>query len=129
MKEGNIGCPRRGCSCHIKCITATFLAALMWRGPVNSAALATTTHRKIGECPMRQALKWGSKWSTSVKPWWLQEDYIRKGSPHELGDGEKRKLEQKNGARTIVCEQWPVFIPYVFSDQKSIDMKGIFIFN
>ena len=31
---------------HIKCITATFLAAFTWRKPLNSAALATTTHRR-----------------------------------------------------------------------------------
>ena len=31
---------------RIKCTTATFLAAFMWRRPLNSAALATTTHRK-----------------------------------------------------------------------------------
>ena len=30
-------------------MTATFLATLMWRGLVNSVALATTTHRKMGE--------------------------------------------------------------------------------
>ena len=30
-------------------MTATFLAALMWRGLVNSVALATTTHKKMGE--------------------------------------------------------------------------------
>ena len=30
----------------IKCITATFLATFMWRRPLNSAALATTTHRR-----------------------------------------------------------------------------------
>ena len=30
-------------------MAATFLAALMWRGLVNSVALATTTHKKIGE--------------------------------------------------------------------------------
>ena len=28
---------------------ATFLAALMWRGLANNVALATTTHRKMGE--------------------------------------------------------------------------------
>ena len=31
---------------RIKCITATFLATFMWRRPLNSAALAITTHRK-----------------------------------------------------------------------------------
>ena len=30
-------------------MTATFLAALTWRGLVNSVTLATTTHRKMGE--------------------------------------------------------------------------------
>ena len=33
--------------CHrIKCMTATLLAAFMWRRPLNSVTLATTTHRK-----------------------------------------------------------------------------------
>ena len=35
-------------SCHhcIKCTATTFLAAFIWRRPLNSIALATTTHRK-----------------------------------------------------------------------------------
>ena len=37
---------RESCRHRIKCIAATFLAAFMWRKPLNSAALATTTHRK-----------------------------------------------------------------------------------
>ena len=32
---------------HIKCITATSLAAFMWRRPLNSAVLATITHRRL----------------------------------------------------------------------------------
>ena len=32
---------------HIKCTEATFLAAFMWRRPLNNAALATTTHKKL----------------------------------------------------------------------------------
>ena len=34
--------------CHhcIKCTAAAFLAAFMWRRPLNSATLATTTHRE-----------------------------------------------------------------------------------
>ena len=31
---------------HIKCTIATFLAAFMWRRPLNSATLANATHRK-----------------------------------------------------------------------------------
>jgi len=36
---------RESCYHRIECITATFLAAFMCRRPLNSAALATTTHR------------------------------------------------------------------------------------
>ena len=37
---------RESCCHRIKCTTATFLAAFMLRRPLNSIALATTTHRK-----------------------------------------------------------------------------------
>ena len=36
---------RKGCCHRIKCFAANFLAALMWRRPLNSAALAIPTHR------------------------------------------------------------------------------------
>ena len=37
---------RENCYYRIECIAATFLVEFMWRRPLNSAALATTTHRK-----------------------------------------------------------------------------------
>ena len=37
---------KESCYHHIKCTVATFLAAFMWRKPLNSAALTTTTHRR-----------------------------------------------------------------------------------
>ena len=37
---------RESCYHRIECTTATFLTAFMWRRPLNSATLATTTHRK-----------------------------------------------------------------------------------
>ena len=37
---------RKSCYHRIKCTEATFLATFMWRRLLNSAALATTTHRK-----------------------------------------------------------------------------------
>ena len=37
----------RKCCCHrIKCSTANFLAALIWRRPLNSVVLATPTYRR-----------------------------------------------------------------------------------
>ena len=37
---------RENCYHHIECTATTFLTAFMWRRPLNSVALATTTHRK-----------------------------------------------------------------------------------
>ena len=37
---------RESCYRRIKCITATLLAVLMWRRPLNNVVLAITTHRK-----------------------------------------------------------------------------------
>ena len=37
---------RKICCHRIECFAAIFLAAFMWRRPLNSAALATTTHRR-----------------------------------------------------------------------------------
>ena len=37
---------RKNCCRRIECPEANFLAAFMWRRPLNSVALATTTHRR-----------------------------------------------------------------------------------
>ena len=37
---------RESCHHRIKCTAAIFLVTFMWRRPLNSAILATTTHRK-----------------------------------------------------------------------------------
>ena len=38
---------KKNCYHRIKCTAATFLAALIWRKPLNSTVLAITTHRKL----------------------------------------------------------------------------------
>ena len=40
---------RESCYHRIKCTAVTFLAAFMWRRPLNSTTLAITTHRKAKE--------------------------------------------------------------------------------
>ena len=47
--SGNTKYFRKNCHHHIKCTTTTFLAALMWRKPLNSVALTTTTHKGLKE--------------------------------------------------------------------------------
>ena len=43
---GTQKCLKKSCYHHIECTATTFLAAFMWRRPLNSAVLATTTHKK-----------------------------------------------------------------------------------
>ena len=45
-KRGTQKYLRESCYHSIECTAATFLTAFMWRRPLNSIALATTTHRK-----------------------------------------------------------------------------------
>ena len=46
-KEGNPKYLSKGCHHHIKCITTTLLATFMKRRPLNSATLATATHKEM----------------------------------------------------------------------------------
>ena len=46
-REENLKYLRKNCHHHIKCTAATFLATLMWRKPLNSAALTAATHRGL----------------------------------------------------------------------------------
>ena len=48
-KEGNTKYLSKSCHHHIECTTAIFLAALMWRRPLNSVTLAITTHKELKE--------------------------------------------------------------------------------
>ena len=40
-------CPRKNCCHRIECPTANFLTAFIWKRPLNSAALATITYRRL----------------------------------------------------------------------------------
>ena len=48
-KEGNTKYLSKSCHHHIECTTTTFLAAFMWRRPLNSVVLATATHKELKE--------------------------------------------------------------------------------
>ena len=46
-KEGNPKYLSKSCPHHIKYTAATFLAALMWRRPLNSVILAAAAHKGL----------------------------------------------------------------------------------
>ena len=61
-----------GESCYhrIKCSTANSLTALMWRTPLNSATLATPTHRgpeRMSDGTSAQVMAWAiNKWRAKI---------------------------------------------------------------
>ena len=81
-------------------MTATFLAALMWRGLANSVILATTTHRKMGEISDGTGTQVKVQMINKCKVLMTSKGYIREGSPHEEEDEKKEELrteeEEKN---------------------------------
>ena len=98
-------------------MAATFLAALMWRGLVNSVALATTTHRKMEGMSNGAGTQVKVQMINKCKALMTSRGLYKKGSPHEEGDGEKKgNLEQKNSVRTIAFEQRPIYLLHVSSN-------------
>ena len=76
-------------------MTATFLAALMWRGLANSVILATTTHRKMGEISDGTGTQVKVQMINKCKVLMTSRGYIREGSPHEEEDEKKEELRTK----------------------------------
>ena len=76
-------------------MTATFLAALMWRRPVNSAALAITTYRKMEEVFNGTITQVRVQINNKCKAMMASRRLYKKRSPHEERDREKG--EEKRG--------------------------------
>ena len=60
---------RKSCCHRIECSTANFLAAFMWRRPLNSAVLATPTHKGPKGVP--------DKTNTQVVAWMINKWRIK----------------------------------------------------
>jgi len=73
-KEQDRGRPqnilRESCYHHIKCFVTNFLATLMWKRPLNSAALTTSTHRgpeRVSDGTSTQVEAWMiNKWRAKI---------------------------------------------------------------
>ena len=61
---------RESCYHYIKCFAANFLAAFMWRRPLNSAALAIPTHKgpkRVSDVTSTQVMDWMiNKWRAKI---------------------------------------------------------------
>ena len=88
---------RESCYHYIKCFAANFLAAFMWRRPLNSAALAIPTHKgpeRVSNATSTQVVDWMiNKWRAKIIG---RELYNRRDSPWR-GD---KKFKGKNTIAT-----------------------------
>ena len=71
-------------------MAATFLAALMWRGLVNSVGLATTTHRKMEGMSDGTGTQVKVQMINKCKALMTSRGLYKRGSPHEEGNREKQ---------------------------------------
>ena len=72
---------RKNCYHHIKCTAATFLAAFMWRRPLNSAALAITTHRKSEKVSDGMGTQVRAQMINKCRMKMIQRDLYNMGDP------------------------------------------------
>ena len=83
-------------------MTTTFLATLMWRGLVNSVALAPTTYRKMGRMSDRTGTQVKVQMINKCKALMTSRGLHKKGSPHEEGIGKIEKEYCSNQNYTYI---------------------------
>ena len=117
---------RKSCYYRIKCTAATFLAAFMWKRPLNSAALATTTHRKpknvydgtSTQVRARMINRWRMKMIQ-------REVYNVRHPPWER----IRKIEREycSNLNCLCIQQWSIYTSVTSSDWKSTHIKTSYL--
>ena len=117
---------RKSCYHRIKCTAATFLAACMWKRPLNSTVLATTTHRKpknVSDGTSTQVrAQMINKWRMKMIQ---REVYNVKHPPWER----IRKIEREycSNLNCLCIQQWSIYISVTSSDWKSTHIKTSYL--
>ena len=92
-EERKLKISKESCYYCIKCIAATFLTAFMWRRPLNSAALTTTTHRRLKGVFDGMDTQVGTQMINKCRIKMIQKKLYNVRDPPWKGD---RKREKKN---------------------------------
>ena len=83
----------------IKCIAATFLTTFMWRRPLNSAILATTTHKKPEKVSNETYTQVRAQIINKCRIKMVQRELYNVRNPQWEGD---RRRERKNTVAIII---------------------------
>jgi len=81
---------RKSCYHRIECIAATFLAAFMWRRPLNDAVLATTTHKKAKMVSDGTCIQVRTQMTNKCRIEMVQREIYNVRDPPWGGDWKKR---------------------------------------
>ena len=125
-REENSKYLRKSCHHHIKCTGAAFLATLMWRRPLNSAALATATHRGLKGVFDGMGAQMGVQMINKCKVQMIRNSLYNVEKPPWRGANKK---EEEN---TVVCKWtliwWSVLISKILvsSDGRSFDHNNFY---
>ena len=118
-REGNSKYLRKNCYYRIKCVAATFLAAFMWRRPLNCAALATTTYRRLKEVSDETGTQVGTQMINKCGIKMIQEQLYNVKDPSWEGD---RKEREKRGSN-LNHSDWTLYSDLTSSDWKFIGIS------
>ena len=77
---------RKSCCHHIKCSAANFLAAFMWRRPLNSIVLATITHKRPKRVSDRTNTQVVAQMTNKCMIKIIQEELYNVRDPSWIGD-------------------------------------------
>ena len=100
---------RKSCYHRIKCTTATFLAAFMWRKPLNSAASVTTAHRKPEKLSNGTSTQIRAQMINKCRMKMIQrESYNMRDPPWEM-DHKNREREYCSNLNYLYTKLWSIY--------------------
>ena len=109
---------RKSCCHRIECLAANFLAAFMWRRPLNSAALTTTTHRKPERVSNGTSTQVVSQMTNKCRIKIVQKGLYNVRDPPWIKDWKKREREDCTN-QNCICNLFNWFILELTSSDRA----------
>ena len=98
----------KNCHHHIKCITTTLLATLMGKRPLNSAILATATHKEMIRVSDRTGAQVGVWMINKYKVQMIEEDLYNIEESPKRGDEKRKKKRREYRSKILLYASMPM---------------------
>ena len=100
---------KKSCCHRIECPVANFLAAFIWRRPLNNAALATTTHRKPESVSDGTSTQVVAQMINKCRIKIVQKELYNVGDPPWMRDWKERERKDCSN-QNCICNLFNWFI-------------------